>query len=167
MGREDHVAQSSHEALVDLVEQRDATAVWFDGCGVGHSTQKTTQIICSKNMVARVRVRFDHIRCSHTHDTNLLGRYVSGKYKSSSAEEYPPAQNRLLWDCFEGNAWARASEPEGETASPHQPEPVDDPVVTQGVPKTAEATRRQSPRLQAKRGAGMELPPAWLPPHME
>jgi hypothetical protein len=64
-GREEHVSMITHDSLIKLINTSSAKKLWFDGCAVGHSTQKTTMLVCSTDIFPHVHARFSRARCTH------------------------------------------------------------------------------------------------------
>ena len=99
---------------------------------------------------------------------NLLGKNEDGKFKSSLAETYPLALNRLLFDCFISASalppvTVGVNDPVGTSEDFSEDDATDAGRVP---PDTATGNRRASPRLAARRSNLLNIPPKWLPDHL-
>ena len=116
-GREDHASLWKLPEMAAFAARHGNHTVCFDQCRTGASTQKTTQLLCSANIVGAVRDRLGHLVCNHPSGTHqpIVGGNVTDGFQTKSAENFTSELNRLLAESFlapvknhAGDAWLYA-----------------------------------------------------------
>ena len=111
-GREQHASLWTLPAMVTFASRNGSQFVHFDQCRTGADTQKTTQLLCSANVVAAVREQLGSLVCNHPPNTHqsIIG---GDGFKTKSAENFTSDLNRRLATAFLSNhpPWTTASHP--------------------------------------------------------
>ena len=85
--------------MVKFAQRHGELVVHFDQCMTGANSTKTTQLLCSSNVINAVRRRLGRLVCNHpagTHDS-IVGRNDSDLgFKTKPAENFTPELNRHL-----------------------------------------------------------------------
>ena len=97
-GREDHASLWKLPEMVAFSQRHGDLTVNFDQCRTGAATQKTTQLLCSANVIEQVRERLGPLVCNHPHGTHapIVGEFGDGQFKTKSAENFTSELNRAL-----------------------------------------------------------------------
>ena len=78
-GREAHSTLFDVKEMKQFIAKHEMEMVVFDQCRTDAATQKTTQLMCSRFVLAAVRSRLAHLMCDHAYGTHapIVGKKVA------------------------------------------------------------------------------------------
>ena len=99
-GREEHASLWTLPGMAEFAGKPGNEFVYFDQCRTGAASQKTTQLLCSANIVPAIRAQVGHLVCNHPSGHPPIVGVTDGESKTKAAENFTSDLNLRLVKAF-------------------------------------------------------------------